>query len=73
MPVRMSQELQDVVQGMRQVVVRIPFDPADVDHGAIEVTATVRVPAVDSQIQVEQAAREMAKRAIEKALSAFPL
>ncbi len=73
MPVRMTQETQDVIDGRRQVVVRVLFDRSEADRGLAEVTATVRVPAIDSEAQTESAARQMARQALQQALSAFPL
>lgn len=73
MPVRMTQETQDVIDGRRQVVVRVLFDRSGADGEVVEVAATVRVPAIDSETQTEAAARQSARRALEKALSAFPL
>jgi hypothetical protein len=57
MPVRMTQETQDVIDGRRQV----------------EAAATVRVPAIESETQTEAAARQTARRALQQALTAFPL
>lgn len=73
MPVRMTQETQDAIDGRRQVVVRVHFGPPDDGREVVEVAATVRVPAIESEAQTEAAARQMARRALEQALSAFPL
>ncbi|MEH3116140.1 MAG: hypothetical protein PGN25_00530 [Methylorubrum populi] len=72
MPVRMTQETQDVIDGRRQVVVRVLFDRSEADRGIVEVAATVRVPAIASETQTESAARQMARQALERALSALP-
>lgn len=73
MPVRMTQETQDVSDGRRQVVVRVHFGRPDAGRDVVEVAATVRVPAIESDTQTEAAARQMARRALEQALAAFPL
>lgn len=73
MPVRMFQEVQDASEGWRQVLVRLRFDPAEVDRGIVEVTATVRVPDIASEAQTESAARQRARQALERALAALPL
>ncbi|MGW5957717.1 hypothetical protein [Methylorubrum thiocyanatum] len=73
MPVRITQETQDVIDGRRQVVVRVLFDRSDADGGIVEVAATVRVPAIESETQTEAAARQTARRALQQALTAFPL
>lgn len=73
MPVRMTQETQEVIDGRRQVVVRVHFGRPDAGPEVVEVAATVRVPAIESEAQTEAAARQMARRALEQALSAFPL
>ncbi len=73
MPVRMTQETQEVSDGRRQVVVRVHFGRPDAGREVVEVAATVRVPAIESETQTEAAARQMARRALEQALSAFPL
>ncbi|TFZ58399.1 hypothetical protein E4V01_11755 [Methylorubrum sp. Q1] len=73
MPVRMTQETQDVIDGRRQVVVRVLFGRPDPGRDVVEVAATVRVPAIESETQTEAAARQMARRALEQALAAFPL
>ena len=73
MPVRMTQERQAVNDGQRQVVVRVLFDPTDADRGYVEVAATVRVPDIASEAQNESAARQMARQALERALTAFPI
>lgn len=72
MPLRMTQETQDVVDGRRQVVVRVLFDRSEADRGIAEVAATVLVPDIASEAQTEAAARQMARQALERALSAFP-
>lgn len=73
MPVRMTQEAQDVIDGRRQVVVRVHFGRPEEGRAVVEVAATVRVPAIESEAQTEAAARQMARRALEQALAAFPL
>ena len=73
MPVRMTQKTQEVIDGRRQVVVRVHFGRPEAGREGVEGAATVRGPAIESETQTEAAARQMARRALEQALSAFPL
>lgn len=69
---RMIQELQGVEGGVQTVLLRIPFGTEPHAEGGVEVNVLVRVPAIESETQVEAAAREMAKIALRDALSMFP-
>lgn len=69
---RMTQEHHGTAGGVQTVLVRIPCEAPSQTEGSVEVTVLVRVPAIESDAQVETAAREMAKRALHEALSRFP-
>lgn len=72
MAARIIQEMQGVENGRQQVLVRIAFDRSDAEGGIVEVTALVGVPTIDSQTQMEGAARELARQAISSARDVLP-
>lgn len=72
MAARMIQEMRDVEGGRQQVLVRVAFERSDAEAGVVEVSALVGVPTVESETQMETAARELARQALRKALDIFP-
>lgn len=72
MSVRLSHEMQGVEDGVQSVLIRIPLERPPQREGGIEVTVLVGVPAIDSDEQMEMAARERAKLALQDALARFP-
>ncbi len=69
---RVIYELHNAEAGLQTVLVRIPFGTSSQVAGSVEITALVRVPAIDSEAQVEAAAREMAKLALQEVVSKLP-